>query len=135
MTSDDPGFVGVPPMMIQCSHYAFHNATVMDGSVPETKMGSLQKFVECESSCKDTGFANLPVHEVNKITVLDIRMENVDRHGRNILICNEFESLFIIFVPINHGYCLLKEICYICLVFQHNTFDTFQVCYIVQISL
>lgn len=107
LTSDEPGFAGVPPtMMIRCSHYAFHNATVMDGSVPETKMGSLQKFVECESSCEDMGPATFPVHEVHKITVLDIRLANADRHGGNILICNEGESSSIKLVPIDHGYCL-----------------------------
>lgn len=107
LTSDEPGFAGVPPtMMIRCSHYAFHNAKAMGASVQETKIGSLQMFVNCESSCEDMGPATFPVHEVHKIAVLDIRLANADRHGGNILICNEAEQSSIKLVPIDHGYCL-----------------------------
>jgi hypothetical protein len=115
LTCDEPGFADVPPtMMIRCSHYAFHNATIMGSSVQEIKIGSLQKFVNCESSCEDLGPAKFPVHEVHKITVLDIRLANADRHGGNILVCIENEPSSIKLVPIDHGYCLPESVCYIC---------------------
>lgn len=100
--SDEPGFAGVPPtIIVKCCHSAFCNSLGQ-----EMKIGSLQKFVECESSCEDMGPAAFPVHEVHKITVLDIRLANADRHSGNILVCNKGESSSIKLVPIDHGYCL-----------------------------
>eukprot|EP01018_Ginkgo_biloba_P039564 Gb_09870 [translate_table: standard] len=107
LNSDEPGFAGVPPtMIIQCSHSAFYNGTGLSMSGQQLKMGSLQKFVECDSNCEDMGPSSFSVHEVHKITVLDIRLANADRHGGNILVCKEGELSSIKLVPIDHGYCL-----------------------------
>uniref|UniRef100_A0A0C9RLB9 1-phosphatidylinositol 4-kinase n=1 Tax=Wollemia nobilis TaxID=56998 RepID=A0A0C9RLB9_9CONI len=106
LVGDEIGFAGVPPtMMIRCSHSAFHLAAGFDKSGLEPKMGSLQKFVESYSNCEDMGPAAFPVDEVHKITVLDLRLANADRHGGNILVCRGGESS-ISLVPIDHGYCL-----------------------------
>ncbi|GLJ16678.1 hypothetical protein SUGI_0286430 [Cryptomeria japonica] len=106
MGGDETGFAGVPPtMMIRCSHSAFHLAAGFDRSRQESKMGSLQKFVDSYSNCEDMGPAAFPVDEVHKITVLDMRLANTDRHGGNILVCKGEQSS-IRLVPIDHGYCL-----------------------------
>lgn len=106
MGGDETGFAGVPPtMMIRCSHSAFHLAAGFDRSRQESKMGSLQKFVDSYSNCEDMGPAAFPVDEVHKITVLDLRLANTDRHGGNILVCKGEQSS-IRLVPIDHGYCL-----------------------------
>lgn len=86
LVGDEVGFVGVPPtMMIKCSHSAFHVSAGFGKFSQEPKMGSLQNFVESDSNCKDIGLAAFPVEEVHNITMLDMCLENVDRHGGNIL--------------------------------------------------
>ncbi|KAK1275588.1 Polyubiquitin 8 [Acorus gramineus] len=96
----DVGFSGVPPtVMVRCSHSGFD-------STKNYKIGSLQMFVENEGSCEDMGPRAFPVDEVHKISVLDIRLANADRHGGNILVCRDGEEGRIRLVPIDHGYCL-----------------------------
>jgi hypothetical protein len=107
LVGDEVGFAGVPPtMMIQCSHSAFHLSAGFGKLSQEPKMGSLQKFVESYSNCEDMGPAAFPVEEVHKITVLDMRLANADRHGGNILVCKQGDQSSIHLIPIDHGYCL-----------------------------
>lgn len=73
-------------------------------------MGSLQKFVESYSNCEDMGPAAFPVEEVHKITVLDMRLANADRHGGNILVYKQGDQSSIRLIPIDHGYCLPENV-------------------------
>lgn len=107
LVGDEVGFAGVPPtMMIKCSHSAFHVSAGFGKFSQEPKVGSLQKFVESYSNCEDMGPAAFPVEEVHRITVLDMRLANADRHGGNILVCKREDQSSIQLIPIDHGYCL-----------------------------
>ncbi|KAF7826184.1 phosphatidylinositol 4-kinase gamma 4-like [Senna tora] len=70
------------------------------------KIGSLQMFMENKGSCEDMGPGAFPVKEVHKISVLDIRLANADRHTGNILIGAKDENGQAVLIPIDHGYCL-----------------------------
>jgi hypothetical protein len=95
------GFAGVPPTaMIECLHPGFNHPKGI-----KTKIGSIQMFTENDGSCEDMGPASFPVDEVHKISVLDIRLANADRHGGNILMSKD-ENGKTVLVPIDHGYCL-----------------------------
>lgn len=101
MIGDDVGFAGVPPtVMIECGHSAFNNR---DYATP--KLGSLQMFMENNGSCEDIGPGAFPVEEVHKISVLDMRLANADRHAGNILISKDADGKTVL-IPIDHGYCL-----------------------------
>ncbi|ESQ39293.1 hypothetical protein EUTSA_v10001379mg [Eutrema salsugineum] len=101
MFGEERGFAGVPPTsMIECLHPAFNHRNGI-----KTKIGSLQMFTENNGSCEDMGPTSFPVEEVHKISVLDIRLANADRHGGNILMSKD-ENGKIVLVPIDHGYCL-----------------------------
>ncbi|CAL9067423.1 phosphatidylinositol 4-kinase gamma 4 [Musa acuminata AAA Group] len=103
--SDEIGFAGVPPTaMVRCSNGGFHHPEGSGRMVNNCKIGSLQLFVKNYGSCEDMGPRALPVEEVHKICVLDIRLANADRHAGNILICKEAGQTLL--VPIDHGYCL-----------------------------
>ena len=52
------------------------------------------------------GPGSFPLKEVHKISVLDIRMANVDRHAGNILLGKDQEDGQTVLIPIDHGYCL-----------------------------
>ncbi|KAK4748407.1 hypothetical protein SAY87_014993 [Trapa incisa] len=105
------GFAGVPPtVMVQCLHPAFHHPVEM-----KVKIGSLQMFVENQGSCEDIGPGSFPVDEVHKISVLDIRLANADRHSGNILL-GKGENGQQVLIPIDHGYCLPEN-------FEDCTFD------------
>ncbi|XP_027350508.1 phosphatidylinositol 4-kinase gamma 4-like isoform X4 [Abrus precatorius] len=96
------GFAGVPPtLMVKCLHRAFNYRGELTA-----KIGSMQMFVENSGSCEDMGPGAFPVKEVHKITVLDIRLANADRHAGNILISTEEDSDQSVLIPIDHGYCL-----------------------------
>ncbi|CAL0315394.1 unnamed protein product [Lupinus luteus] len=99
---DEKGFAGIPPTaMVKCLHKGFNH--------PENftaKIGSLQLFMENSGSCEDMGPGAFPVNEVHKITVLDLRLANADRHAGNILISKEEENDQAVLIPIDHGYCL-----------------------------
>ncbi|KAK7338063.1 hypothetical protein VNO77_18660 [Canavalia gladiata] len=98
---DEKGFAGVPPtLMVKCLHKAFN----YPGDLT-TKIGSMQMFVQNNGSCEDMGPGAFPVKEVHKITVLDIRLANADRHAGNILLGTE-DSDQSVLIPIDHGYCL-----------------------------
>ncbi|XVF73023.1 hypothetical protein PTKIN_Ptkin12aG0168300 [Pterospermum kingtungense] len=98
----DHGFSGVPPTtMIKCVHSGFNNPN----DLVTVKIGSLQMFVENSGSCEDMGPGSFPVDQVHKISVLDIRLANADRHAGNILL-SKGEDGQTLLIPIDHGYCL-----------------------------
>ncbi|CAN6710793.1 unnamed protein product [Malus baccata var. baccata] len=106
------GFAGVPPtFIVKCFHKVFNHPG--DATV---KVGSLQKFMENSGSCEDMGPAAFPTEEVHKISVLDIRLANADRHAGNILLDKEGEDGRTVLIPIDHGYCLPET-------FEDITFD------------
>ncbi|KAJ1391284.1 Ubiquitin-like domain superfamily [Sesbania bispinosa] len=110
------GFSGVPPtVMVQCLHKAFNNPDGYDCSSKNSKVGSLQMFINNDGSCEDIGPGAFSVEEVHKITVLDIRMANADRHAGNILFRKEAGGQTLL-IPIDHGYCLPEK-------FEDCTFD------------
>ncbi|KAI4370297.1 hypothetical protein MLD38_018664 [Melastoma candidum] len=115
-TGDLMGFSGVPPtIMARCLHEGFNHPDGYGGAMTDVKVGSMQMFIKNYGSCEDVGPGNFPVEEVHKITVLDIRMANADRHSGNILISKGEDSKTIL-IPIDHGYCLPEK-------FEDCTFD------------
>ncbi|KAL5160818.1 Phosphatidylinositol 4-kinase gamma 4 [Glycine soja] len=102
---DEKGFAGVPPtVMVKCLHKGFNHPGELT-----TKIGSLQMFIENNGSCEDMGPGAFPVKEVHKISVLDMRLANADRHAGNILIGKVEENDQAVLIPIDHGYCLPKS--------------------------
>lgn len=100
-SGEHKGFSGVPPTVLaRCLHKGFNHP---DGV--KEKIGSLQMFMENSGSCEDMGPGAFPVDEVHKISVLDIRMANADRHAGNILVTKGEDGHFAL-IPIDHGYCL-----------------------------
>lgn len=117
LSTDEIGFSGVPPtVMIRCLHGGFNHPNGYDGTMKNSKIGSLQMFVKNHGSCEDMGPRAFPVEEVHKISVLDIRLANADRHSGNILVCKEGNDDGVVLVPIDHGYCLPET-------FEDCTFD------------
>ncbi|XP_010915946.1 phosphatidylinositol 4-kinase gamma 4 [Elaeis guineensis] len=105
-SSDELGFAGVPPtVLVQCLHEGFNHHDGYGYIAKNYKIGSLQMFVKNCGSCEDIGPRAFPVEEVHKISVLDIRLANADRHAGNILLGKDREGQFVL-VPIDHGYCL-----------------------------
>lgn len=103
----DKGFAGVPPTtMVKCLHKGFNCPEGYDFSFEKIKIGSLQMFVENSGSCEDMGPNAFPVDEVHKISILDIRLANADRHAGNILFRSGGEDGRIVLIPIDHGYCI-----------------------------
>ncbi|KAJ4839184.1 Phosphatidylinositol 4-kinase gamma 3 [Turnera subulata] len=114
---EEKGFAGVPPtVMVKCLHRGFNHPDGFESHPRNVKVGSLQMFVENNGSCEDMGPQAFPVFEVHKISVLDLRLANADRHAGNILIRREGEGGRIVLIPIDHGYCLPEN-------FQDCTFD------------
>ncbi|GLU00819.1 hypothetical protein SLE2022_181590 [Rubroshorea leprosula] len=98
---DKEGFAGVPrTVMIKCGHRAFNNPDNVT-----VKLGSLQMYIENSGSCEDIGHGAFPVEEVHKISVLDMRLANADRHAGNILLSKDADAKTLL-IPIDHGYCL-----------------------------
>lgn len=113
----EKGFAGVPPtFMIKCRHKGFHYPERYDNTPKNIKIGSLQMFIENCGSCEDMGPRVFPVDEVHKISVLDIRLANADRHAGNILVHRDAGNGQIKLIPIDHGYCLPES-------FEDCTFD------------
>ncbi|KAI3741384.1 hypothetical protein L1987_59056 [Smallanthus sonchifolius] len=111
ISGEHRGFSGVPPTFLaNCLHKGFNHP---DGV--KEKIGSLQMFMENNGSCEDMGPGAFPVDEVHKISVLDIRMANADRHAGNILVSKGEDGRFVL-IPIDHGYCLPTS-------FEDCTFD------------
>ncbi|XVF51299.1 hypothetical protein PTKIN_Ptkin04bG0173900 [Pterospermum kingtungense] len=110
------GFAGVPPTcMVQILHKGFNHPGGYKCAPENVKVGSLQMFMKNSGSCEDMGPGGFPVEEVHKISVLDIRMANADRHAGNILI-GKGEDGRTMLIPIDHGYCLPEN-------FEDCTFD------------
>ncbi|KAJ7952158.1 phosphatidylinositol 4-kinase gamma 4-like, partial [Quillaja saponaria] len=110
------GFAGVPPTtIVQCLHKGFNHPEGYDHSSKDVKIGSLQMFMKNDGNCEDIGPGVFPVEEVHKITVLDIRMANADRHAGNILYRRGDQGKTVL-IPIDHGYCLPES-------FEDCTFD------------
>lgn len=117
ISSKEKGFAGVPPtFMVKCLHGEFNYSKGFECAATKVKVGSLQMFVKNGGSCEDMGPRAFPVDEVHKISVLDIRLANADRHSGNILFTKDEEEGRIILVPIDHGYCLPEN-------FEDCTFD------------
>ncbi|KAK6926003.1 Ubiquitin-like domain [Dillenia turbinata] len=114
---EEEGFAGVPPtVMVSCAHRGFFNPDGYLDASKNMKIGSLQMFMKNSGSCEDMGPRAFPVEEVHKISVLDIRLANADRHAGNILVSKEGEGGRIALIPIDHGYCLPEN-------FEDCTFD------------
>ena len=108
---NEKGFAGVPPtVMVKCLHRGFNHPEGYEYSLKNIKIGSLQMFVKNQGSCEDMGPRAFPVDEVHKITVLDIRLANADRHAGNILVSKEGEEGQLVLIPIDHGYCLPENV-------------------------
>ncbi|KAK6919971.1 Phosphatidylinositol 3-/4-kinase, catalytic domain [Dillenia turbinata] len=111
ISGEEKGFAGVPPtVMVKCLHRGFNHPEDLT-----MKYGSLQLFIENLGSCEDMGPKSFPVEEVHKISVLDIRLANADRHAGNILMRKGDDGCTIL-IPIDHGYCLPNS-------FEDCTFD------------
>ncbi|XP_042505925.1 phosphatidylinositol 4-kinase gamma 4-like [Macadamia integrifolia] len=105
LSSEEKGFAGVPPtVMVRCLHGGFNHPDGYQFASKNVKIGSLQMFAKNIGSCEDMGPGAFPVEEVHKISVLDIRLANADRHAGNILVGKEEDRTVLI--PIDHGYCL-----------------------------
>ncbi|GAB2217466.1 hypothetical protein Drorol1_Dr00000658 [Drosera rotundifolia] len=112
VSGEEIGFSAVPPTaLVKCLHEAFNHPSDIT-----VKIGSLQKFVKNDGSCEDIGPNAFPVEEVHKISVIDIRLANADRHAGNILWNKDPESGRTRLIPIDHGYCLPES-------FEDCTFD------------
>ncbi|KAI9096786.1 hypothetical protein K1719_025965 [Acacia pycnantha] len=115
--NEEEGFAGVPPTaMVKCLHKGFHHPKECKYDSGDIKIGSLQMFMKNIGSCEDMGPLAFPVEEVHKISVLDIRLANADRHAGNILVSQDGEDGRIVLIPIDHGYCLPET-------FEDCTFD------------
>nr|GLL28235.1 phosphatidylinositol 4-kinase gamma 4-like [Ipomoea trifida] len=115
--SDEKGFAGVPlTVMVKCLHEGFSYSRGYKYSSNNIKTGSLQMFMENSGSCEDMGPSAFPVEDVHKISVLDIRLANADRHSGNILVRKDGEKGRVVLIPIDHGYCLPES-------FEDCTFD------------
>ncbi|XP_028790020.1 phosphatidylinositol 4-kinase gamma 4 [Neltuma alba] len=113
----EEGFAGVPPTaMVKCLHEGFHHPKEFMYDSNDIKIGSLQMFMKNTGSCEDMGPLSFPTEEVHKISVLDIRLANADRHAGNILVSKDGEGGRIVLIPIDHGYCLPE-------IFEDCTFD------------
>lgn len=104
---EEEGFAGVPPtVMVKCCHGRFSYAAGYENAPKKFKIGSLQMFKKNCGSSEDMGPRSYPVEEVHKISVLDIRLANADRHAGNILISKDGCNNRLALIPIDHGYCL-----------------------------
>ncbi|GLD99481.1 hypothetical protein PINS_up008200 [Pythium insidiosum] len=81
------------------------------------KEGSVQLFVESESSAEDMGTLKFNVQEVHKIGILDVRLFNLDRHAGNVLLQSRPGQTTFAMTPIDHGFCLPS--------YKHLDFPTF----------
>lgn len=110
LDNKEKGFAGVPPtVMVKCLHRRFNHPEGFEYSTKNVKLGSLQMFMKNNGSCEDMGPRAFPVEEVHKISVLDIRLANADRHAGNILVHRDIEGR-ITLIPIDHGYCLPENV-------------------------
>ncbi|KAL0906529.1 hypothetical protein M5K25_025030 [Dendrobium thyrsiflorum] len=108
---DKFGFSGVPPTIMVCSlSDCFNHSKKLDSATLDFKVGSMQMYVNNCGRCEDLGPRAFPMEEIYKITVLDIRLANANRHDGNIWSCKEGEEWRIVLVPIDHRHCLPKDV-------------------------
>ncbi|XP_065858995.1 phosphatidylinositol 4-kinase gamma 2-like [Euphorbia lathyris] len=120
------GFSGVPPTVLaHCLHPNFTYSNGYAYAMENYKKGSLQMYMkndghfgkkkkeeeeddkEEEEEEEDEVPTGLSMEEVHKISVLDIRMVNLDRHGGNLLYKKKEDGTLEL-IPIDHGYCFPK---------------------------
>jgi len=100
--TDTDGFSGVPlTILVEARHSGFHfkNRRV------SWKVGSLQIYVNADSTASDFSPHLFSADQVHKIALLDIRLLNMDRNDSNLLVrkvdAHEYEL-----IPVDHGYCM-----------------------------
>lgn len=92
---DHDNFSKVPfTSLARMTHGVFHYnqsnpSVIVPSQEQNTKLVSVQEFVEHQYDASDVGTAMFPVGAVHKIGILDIRLFNTDRHSGNILVCNK----------------------------------------------
>ncbi|XP_010522917.1 PREDICTED: phosphatidylinositol 4-kinase gamma 4-like isoform X2 [Tarenaya hassleriana] len=95
--SDLIGFAGVPPTaMVECFHDGFNS----DGAMV-WKRGSLQMFIENACGSHEMNSSSLSTDEVHRISLLDIRFANLDRHEGNMLARQKMNGE-VHLIPIDH---------------------------------
>jgi len=88
-----------------------YNSRKKDGKQITRKVGSLQRFVECQySNTADLSNGMYPIREVHKIGILDLRLLNCDRNDENILVTKNSETSRLCFIPIDHGLCFPERL-------------------------
>ncbi|PWA61964.1 phosphatidylinositol 4-kinase gamma 4 [Artemisia annua] len=92
---DPNGFSGVPPTCL-----------VEIFGLEISGIGSLQKYMPNNGCClaNSLNIDAIPIDEVHKVAVLDLRFANADRHFGNILWAMHPDGLPRL-IPIDHGYC------------------------------
>jgi len=73
----------------------------METASGEEKWGALQSFVSHEDSAENFGSALMPVQDVQRIGIFDLRILNMDRHFGNILVGKADGMVHL--TPIDHG--------------------------------
>jgi len=97
---DREGFIGVPRTdLVKISHR-------FNGKTMETKIGSMQEFIENDGSSEDFGCTGFSAKDVHKIGIIDIQMLNMDRHAGNVLIKKNNQAKKLSLIPIDHGFSL-----------------------------
>mgnify|MGYP002630408152 FL=1 len=119
---DHDGFSGVPVTSLAnlSEHSVFFSGDDDDILQRENensgKLGSIQEFIKADAEAEEFGPSLFPLHEVHKITVLDIRLANTDRNAGNILVKKDEKTDKIVsLIPIDHGYALphtLEDVCF-----------------------
>ena len=100
------GFSGVPATAVAKLHLPTFGK-VQQGAVQRfmpSKMGSLEDFGMPNDFEKAAEF--VPVKEIQKVGILDVRLFNTDRHPGNILLLGDVAPYNL--VPIDHG-CILPS--------------------------
>ncbi len=82
---DKENRASVPPTCMATAISPFFN-----GEHP--KHGSLQVYMRHECSAEDVGPSLFPLHDVQEIAILDIRLLNQDRHSGNVLVSEGINS-------------------------------------------
>jgi hypothetical protein len=99
---DEEGLYGVPATALaNVTHPSFETSP---------RRGVLQEFVESTCQACEMGSRAFPVHEVQKIAILDLRLFNCDRHDGNILVQTSDDEGSYRLIPIDHGFSLPDRI-------------------------
>ena len=90
--------------MLSCDHPVFNH---FDKKQRGGKVGSLQKFIDCDADFDELSHSLFSDFEVQKIALLDLRILNCDRNAANILVKHSTDSegeYVYELIPIDHGY-------------------------------